>query len=72
MPSCAHEQKAHVEVQLIGVANKTVFMTLVGLTKRLECTEASLQALCLRVAQMPRSRDLAIFVLTTTDNKQTN
>ena len=47
---------------------KAAFATLVGLAQRFEATKASFSAILtdtlhLRVAQMPRSPDLAIFVL---------
>ena len=60
-------------VRLIGMANKNaMFVTLVGLTKRFEVhvmyNEVSFSKistdLCLQVAHMPKSRDLAIFMLT--------
>ena len=56
-------------VESIGVANKNaVFAILVALPNNLKHNEASFSTistdmLCLRVAQMPRSLDLAIFVL---------
>jgi hypothetical protein len=58
-------------VRLIGVANKIPYL---GLSRALpndsKHNEAGfstilIDLLCLRVAQVPRSRDLAIFVLTT-------
>ena len=79
LASCAHEQKAHGQqwVRLIGVANiNALFATLVAVPKDSKLTEAtfspiSTDLLCLRVAQMPRSLDLAIFVVTTDDRRQT-
>ena len=62
----------------IGVANKTPYLQrLWGLPNDLKHTEASFSAiftdtLHLRVAQMPRSPDLAIFVLTTDDRQTTD
>ncbi len=59
----------------LGVATipnkKTLFITLVDLIPR---TEASflpnlIHLLCLRVTQMPRTLDLAIFVLTDRQNR---
>jgi hypothetical protein len=59
-----------------GTQQNTVFATLVSLTKRFEANEASLStistdSLCLRIAEVPRCRDLAIFVRTTDDRRQT-
>ena len=51
---------------MIGMANKNEnFEILVGLTQRFEVAFLMIlmDSLCLRVTQMPRSRDLAIFVL---------
>jgi hypothetical protein len=76
MFSYAHEQK-HMGVRLIGVANKTPYLwRLWALPNDLKHSGAgfsttSIDLLCLRVAQMPRSRHLAIFVLTTV-NRQTD
>jgi hypothetical protein len=70
MFSCAHEQK-HMGVRLIGVANKTLYLRrLWALPNDLKHNGAdfsttSIDLLCLWVAQIPRSRHLAIFVLTT-------
>ena len=64
-------------VRLIGMANKNIkFVTLVSLTKGFEVhvvyNEVSFSKistdLCLQVAQMPKSRDLVIFVLTDGQN----
>jgi hypothetical protein len=58
-------------VRLIGVANKIPYLgrswALPNDSKHNEAgfSTISTDSLCLRVAQMPRSRDLAIFVLTT-------
>ena len=75
LASCAHEQKAHGQqwVWLIGVANiNALFVMLVGRAKGFEAHLSHFFAdfddlLCLRVAQMSRSLDLAIFVVTTDD-----
>jgi hypothetical protein len=67
MLSYVHEQK-YMGVQLIGVANKTQFLqcswALPNDSKHNEAsfTTTSTASLRLRVAQMPRFRDLAIFV----------
>lgn len=68
--------RKRMKVWLIGQQN-TVFVTLMGLTKQLilKDNEGSfwmvlMDLLCLPVAQIPRSRDLAIFVPTTTDDRQ--
>ena len=64
MVGCAHERLQWVES--IGVANKnTVFVML----NEASFSTISTDMLCLRVAQMPRSPDLVIFVLT---DRQTN
>ena len=67
-------------IRLMGVAmmcqpeNVINFVTLMGLiiddSKNIETIflQISTDSLCLRVAQMPRSRDQAIFVLTTDDS----
>ena len=61
--------------QLIGVAYKTRYLWLSwAVPNNLEHTEASflknsMDSLCLQVAWMPRSQDLAIFVLTTDDRQ---
>ena len=71
MLRCAHEQKAQ-GVRLIGVANKkTVLWHLWALPKHNGASFSTISTvwLCLRVAQVPRSWDLVIFVLT---NRQTN
>ena len=53
-----------------------VFATLVGLTKRFEAYSSQFfdnidrYVVYLQVDQMPRSQDLAIFVLTTDNNRQ--
>ena len=70
--SCAHEQikRAHglQWARSIGVANKsTLFVTLMGHAKEIKTywSQFSLiltDSLCLHVAQMPRSRDVVIFV----------
>ena len=71
--TCAHEQMAH-GLQSIGVANKTLFVTLVGLansdSKHSEVSSSPIltDSSYLRVAQMSRCGDLAIFVMTT-DNR---
>ena len=53
--------RKHMGAGLIGVANKnTEFVTLVGLINDLKHNEASFSS-CSRVAQMPRSPDLAIL-----------
>jgi hypothetical protein len=60
----------HIGVRLIGVANKTSYLgRLWALPNDSRHKEAgfstiSTDSLCLRVARMPRSPDLAIFVLT--------
>ena len=75
-PSCAHEHNGHalcieqaLSIGVATVANKTIC------DARGQCslthTEANLSpnlidSLCLRVAQTPTSRDIAIFVLMTT------
>ena len=68
---CAPEQKVH-GLQLIGVANKNQYLrhswTLPSDLKHSE-TSFSTSSLYLRVAQMPRCGDLAIFMMTT-DNRQ--
>ena len=75
--NCAHEQKAH-GLQLIGMANKNsvfVIMTLVDLAKRFKtfvvkpCSFSPILtgSLYFRVTRMPRSGDLAIFVMTDDD-----
>jgi hypothetical protein len=67
----------HMEVQLIDVDNKTSYLgSSWALPNDLRHNEAgfsmiSTDSLCIRVAQMPRSRDLVIFVLTT-DDRQTH
>jgi hypothetical protein len=64
-------RKHNMGVRLIGVANKTQILirswTLSNDSKHSEAgfTTISTDSLHLRVAQMPRSRDLAIFVLMT-------
>ena len=74
MLHCAHEQKAQ-GVQLIGVANKNaVLRHLWALPNDSKHNRASFSMIStvwlhLRVAQVPRSRDLVIFVLT---NRQTD
>ena len=74
----AYEQKALMGVRLIGMANKMQCLRRSwGLSHNWKHNEVSFSkistdSLCLRVAQMPRSQDLVIFVLTTTDNRQTN
>ena len=72
-----HEQKAHglQKARLIGVANeKALFVKLVGCAKGIESQffAASTDSSCLCVTQMPRSRDMAIFVPTTDDNDDDN
>jgi hypothetical protein len=63
----------HMGVQLIGVAKKTLHLgrswALPNDSKHNEAgfSTISTDSLCLRVAQMPRSRDLTIFVWTTDD-----
>jgi hypothetical protein len=62
--------KAYGGATLIGVANKTSHLgCLWALPNYLKHNEAGFSTdwLCLRVAQISRSRDLAIFVLTTDD-----
>jgi hypothetical protein len=67
---CAHAHK-HMGVRLIGVANKIPYLgrswALPNDSKHNEAGfwTISTDSLCLRVAKMPRSRDLAMFVLTT-------
>jgi hypothetical protein len=68
----------HMGVRLIGMANKKKMCLgrLWALPNDSKHNEAgfstiSTDSLCLRVAKVPRSRDLAIFVLTT-DDRQTN
>ena len=69
MLRCAYEQKAQ-GVRLIGVANKNVVLLCSGaLPNDLKHNGASFSTisivwLCLQVTQLPRSRDLAIFVPT--------
>jgi hypothetical protein len=61
----------YIGVRLIGVANKTSYLgRLWALPNDSRNNEAgfstiSTDSLCLRVAQIPRSPDLAFFVLTT-------
>ena len=72
MLSCVQKQKAH-GVQLIGIANKTQRLRcLWALPNNSKHNEARIlmDSLCLRVIQMPRSRDLAIFMPTITDDRQ--
>ena len=65
----------HMGVQLIGVANKIPYLgrswTLPNDSKHNEggFSTISTDSLYLRVAQVPRYRDLAIFVLTTDDRQ---
>ena len=76
----AHEQNArnHVAwVQSIGVANKSAVLcrswTLPNDSKHTESSfffTIPTDLLCLRVAHLPRSRDLAILMLTTDNDKQ--
>ena len=65
MLRCVHEQKAQ-GVRLIGVTNKTQFcdayQTMRSVMKQFFLTISTVE-LCLRVIQVPRSRDLVIFVL---------
>ena len=64
-------------VVLIGVANKMQYLrrswTLPNDSKHNEASFSTISTgkLYLRFAQMPRSPDLAIFVLTTDDRRQT-
>ena len=65
-----------IDLQLIGVVNKTHSWTLPIYLRHSEASFSpiSIVSLHLRVAQMPRSSDLAIFVRTTgrqTDRRQT-
>jgi hypothetical protein len=65
-------------LHLIGMANKTQLLwhlwTLPNNSKHNEASfmPISTDSLRLRVAQMPRSRDLAIFVMMTDQDRQTN
>jgi hypothetical protein len=67
----------HMGVRLIGVANNTPYLGRSwALPNDLKHNEAgfstiSTDSLCLRIAQVPRSRDLAIF-MRTTDRQQTD
>jgi hypothetical protein len=69
--------RKHIGVRLIGVANKILYLgrswTLPSNSKYnwAGFWKISTDSLCLQVAQMPRSRDLAILVLTT-DDRQTD
>jgi hypothetical protein len=68
----------HMGVQLIGVANKTLYLgrswALPNNSKHNEADflMISIDLLCLRIAHMPRSPDLAIFLLTTDNSRQTH
>ena len=63
---------------MIGATNiNALFVMFMGLAKDLKHTEASfllilMDLLCLRIAQVPVSSDLVIFVLTTTIDIQTD
>ena len=76
--SVVRMSRKHMGVPLIGMANQNaMFVTQVGFTKRFEVhvvyNEVSFSKistdLCLQVAQMPKSRDLAIFMLTDRQNR---
>ena len=82
LASCAHEQheqKPHGQqwVWPIGAANINALLrrswAVPKDSKHTEATFLSISTdlLCLRVAQMPRCPDLAIFVVTTDDRQQT-
>jgi hypothetical protein len=72
-----HMRTKHMGVRLIGMANKTSYLgcpwALPNDLKHNEAGSSTISTgwLRLRVAQTPRSRDQAIFVLTT-DNRQTD
>ena len=58
----------------LRVLANTVFAALIGFIIQFEANEASflivsMSSLCLQVAQIPRSRDMAIFMLTTDDRQ---
>ena len=70
--SCAHEQKPHglQKARSIGVANKKHYLWRSwAVLKKSKRTESSFSkdSSCVCVAQMPRSRDMVIFVPTTDD-----
>jgi hypothetical protein len=76
--ACAVDQLVYVHQAHGGVVDRraqqnTVFATLVSLTKRFEASLSTIctDSLCLRIAEVPRCRDLAIFVRTTDDRRQT-
>ena len=72
--------RKHMACSAVGAVNRcgqqnTLFVMLVGRAKDSKHTEASISptltgSLCLYVAQMPRTREVAIFVPTTDDRRQ--